>query len=82
MERRRPGQGPPTVASFLPGPSSLIFVVNSNDRDRVEEAKEELIERGQMGDVVVLAFANTHTPSTTTCSGQKFTDVSMHEDLW
>merc|ERR1719352_2052360 len=39
----------------------LIFVVDSNDRDRVEDAKEELakiLDEDEMRDAVVLVFAN------------------------
>merc|ERR1712205_271733 len=39
----------------------LIFVVDSNDRDRIEDAREELakiLEEDEMRDAVVLVFAN------------------------
>ncbi|CAG9319252.1 unnamed protein product [Blepharisma stoltei] len=39
----------------------VIFVVDSNDRDRVEDAREELhrmLNEDQLRDVVVLVFAN------------------------
>lgn len=39
----------------------LIFVVDSNDRDRVEDAREELhrmLNEDQLRDVVLLVFAN------------------------
>ena len=39
----------------------LIFVVDSNDRDRVEDAKDELnkmLAEDEMRDAVVLVFAN------------------------
>merc|ERR1719199_2456852 len=39
----------------------LIFVVDSNDRDRVEDAKEELakiLDEDEMRDAVVFVFAN------------------------
>ena len=35
-----------------------------------------------MQDAVVLAFANTLTPSIATRSGQKLTELRMNEDLW
>merc|ERR1712084_12360 len=43
------------------GAQGLIFVVDSNDRDRVEEAREELtkvLEEDEMRDAVLLVFAN------------------------
>merc|ERR1712232_187147 len=43
------------------GAQGLIFVVDSNDRDRVEEAREELakvLEEEEMRDAVLLIFAN------------------------
>merc|ERR1712072_112933 len=39
----------------------LIFVVDSNDRDRIEDAREELakiLAEDEMRDAVVLVFAN------------------------
>lgn len=39
----------------------LIFVVDSSDRERVDEAKvelEKLLEEDELRDVVVLVFAN------------------------
>merc|ERR1719408_1146101 len=39
----------------------LIFVVDSNDRDRIEDAREELakmLEEDEMRDAAVLVFAN------------------------
>ena len=43
---------------FLTG---LIFVVDSNDRERVQEAKEELarmLNEDELRDAVLLVFAN------------------------
>merc|ERR1711937_501147 len=39
----------------------LIFVIDSNDRDRIEDAREELtriLSEDEMRDVAVLVFAN------------------------
>merc|ERR1712018_446940 len=41
--------------------NGLIFVVDSNDRDRIEDAREELfkmLNEDEMRDVVLLVFAN------------------------
>eukprot|EP00929_Paragymnodinium_shiwhaense_P076544 TRINITY_DN3937_c0_g1_i2.p2 TRINITY_DN3937_c0_g1~~TRINITY_DN3937_c0_g1_i2.p2 ORF type:complete len:186 (-),score=45.44 TRINITY_DN3937_c0_g1_i2:182-739(-) len=43
------------------GSQGLIFVVDSNDRDRVEDAREELnkmLSEDEMRDAVLLVFAN------------------------
>ena len=57
--------------------NSLIFVVDSNDRDRVEDAKKKLNNwvMDEMPDAVVLALANTLTPSIATGLGKILTDV-------
>ena len=42
-------------------PSGLIFVVDSNDRERVNEAREELMRmlaEDELRDAVLLVFAN------------------------
>jgi len=46
---------------YYQGTQGLIFVVDSNDRDRVEDAREELkkmLEEDEMRDAVLLVFAN------------------------
>merc|ERR1712154_171038 len=46
---------------YYQGTNGLIFVLDSNDRDRVEDAKEELtkmLNEDEMRDVAVLVFAN------------------------
>merc|ERR1712064_84386 len=43
------------------GTQGLIFVVDSNDRDRVEDAREELnkmLNEDEMREAVLLVFAN------------------------
>jgi len=43
------------------GVSGLIFVVDSNDRERVQEAKEELnrmLSEDELRDAILLVFAN------------------------
>ncbi|CAJ1452538.1 unnamed protein product [Effrenium voratum] len=45
----------------LPGTNGLIYVVDSNDRDRIEDAREELnkmLNEDEMRDAVLLVFAN------------------------
>lgn len=54
------------LSTFLPlpspcAPSGLIFVVDSNDRERIGEAKEELmrmLSEDELKEAVLLVFAN------------------------
>merc|ERR1712063_158936 len=51
----------PLWRHYYQGTQGLIFVVDSNDRDRVEDAREELdkmINEDEMRDAVLLVFAN------------------------
>jgi ADP-ribosylation factor protein 6 len=44
-----------------PGTQGLIFVIDSNDRDRIDEARTELtriIQDREMKDALLLVFAN------------------------
>lgn len=48
-----------------PTPAGLIFVVDSNDRERVNEAREELMRmlaEDELRDAVLLVFANKQVP--------------------
>ena len=65
--------------------SGLLYVVDSNDRDRVEEAKAELnkmMNEDEMRDAVVLACVNTVKSSTATGMGKKLTVARKKGDLW
>jgi len=51
----------PLWRHYYQGTQGLIFVVDSNDQDRIEEAKEELqkmLSEDEMRDAVLLVFAN------------------------
>merc|ERR1711862_588003 len=51
----------PLWRHYYQGTQGLIFVVDSNDRDRVEDAKEELnkmLNEDEMREAVLLVFAN------------------------
>merc|ERR1712232_78313 len=51
----------PLWRHYYQGTNGLIYVVDSNDRDRVEDAKEELMKmlnEDEMRDAVLLVFAN------------------------
>jgi len=51
----------PLWRHYYQGTNGLIYVVDSNDRDRTEDAREELtkmLNEDEMRDAVVLVFAN------------------------
>lgn len=51
----------PLWRHYYQGTNALIFVVDSNDRERVEESREELqqmLQEDEMRDAVVMVFAN------------------------
>merc|ERR1711877_75099 len=51
----------PLWRHYYQGTNGLIYVVDSNDRDRVEDAREELMKmlnEDEMRDAVLLVFAN------------------------
>merc|ERR1712113_757122 len=51
----------PLWRHYYQGTQGLIFVVDSNDRDRAEDAREELnkmLNEDEMRDAVLLVFAN------------------------
>ena len=74
----------PLWRHFYQGPSGLIHVVTSIDRNKVVDAEEELnkLIQDEMPDAVVFALANTLKPSIASHSSQKLSDVRMNEDLW
>merc|ERR1712153_271273 len=52
---------------YYQGTNALIYVVDSNDRDRTEDAREELmkmLDEDEMRDAVLLVFAK---PTSRTC---------------
>merc|ERR1712031_121974 len=51
----------PLWRHYYQGTQGLIFVVDSNDRDRIEDAKDELnkmLNEDEMRDAILLVFAN------------------------
>lgn len=51
----------PLWRHYYQGTNGLIYVVDSNDRDRIEDAREELtkmLNEDEMRDAVLLVFAN------------------------
>lgn len=81
------GGSPDTEYDLLAG---LIFVVDSNDRERVNEAREELMRmlaEDELRDAVLLVFANkqVHTfspsilPKTGYLSGGEMRLISIYD---
>lgn len=62
----------PLWRHYFTNSDALIFVVDSNDRDRIDEARDELhrvINDEAMEDVAILVFANKQDlPSSLSCS--------------
>merc|ERR1712176_371857 len=51
----------PLYRHYYQGAHALIFVVDSNDRDRIEDAREELtkmMNEDELSEAVLLVFAN------------------------
>merc|ERR1712146_583607 len=51
----------PLWRHYYTGTQGLIFVVDSNDRDRIEDAREELtkmLNEDEMRDAILLVYAN------------------------
>lgn len=49
------------MLTYTAGTQGLIFVIDSNDRDRIDEARTELtriIQDREMKDALLLVFAN------------------------
>ena len=73
----------PVWHHYCQGTNGLIYVVDSNDRNRVEEAKVELNKMNEDCAWRLCSFsANALTPSTATHLGKKLTDVRKNGDLW
>merc|ERR1712012_886281 len=70
------------------GTNGLIYVVDSNDRDRCEDAREELtkmLNEDEMRDVPLLVFANKHDlPSAMTSEevAEKLGLQNLHHRQW
>merc|ERR1712023_521265 len=73
---------------YYEGTQGLIFVVDSNDRDRIEDAREELtkiLSEDEMRDAAVLVFANKQDlPNSMTCAevSEKLGLRSMGQRKW
>lgn len=64
-----------------PNRTGIIFVVDSNDRDRIEDAKNELmrmLHEDELRDAVLLVFANKQDlPGAMTCA-EIIEKLSLH----
>ena len=60
----------PLWRHYYQGTNGLIYVVDSNDRDRIEDAREELtkmLNEDEMRDAVLLVFANKQAGASVLC---------------
>jgi len=60
----------PLWRHYYQGTNGLIYVVDSNDRDRIEDAREELtkmLNEDEMRDAVLLVFANKQAGACLLC---------------
>merc|ERR1712060_934575 len=67
---------------YYQGTNGLIFVLDSNDRDRIEEAREELTKilvEEEMRDVVVLVFANKQDLPNSMTAADITEKLGLHE---
>eukprot|EP00434_Breviolum_minutum_P040671 symbB.v1.2.036151.t1/scaffold5036.1/size31615/3 len=66
----------PLWRHYYQGTNGLIYVVDSNDRDRIEDAREELnkmLNEDEMRDAVLLVFANKQDLTVSILSGPSTT---------
>ena len=64
----------PLWRHYFQNTQGIIFVVDSNDRDRVVEAREELqrmLNEDELRDALLLVFANKQDLPVSTCSCAK-----------
>eukprot|EP01086_Lenisia_limosa_P011391 TRINITY_DN371_c0_g1_i1.p1 TRINITY_DN371_c0_g1~~TRINITY_DN371_c0_g1_i1.p1 ORF type:complete len:188 (+),score=50.14 TRINITY_DN371_c0_g1_i1:23-565(+) len=78
----------PLWRHYFQNTHAVIFVVDSNDRDRLEEAKKELqkmLEEDELTDAVLLVFANKQDlPNSMTAAeiSEKLSLHSMRQRNW
>merc|ERR1712230_320715 len=66
------------------GTNGLIYVVDSNDRDRVEDAREELtkmLNEDEMRDAVLLVFANKQDLPNAMTAAEVTEKLGLYEGL-
>merc|ERR1712032_237231 len=71
----------PLWRHYYQGTNGLIFVVDSNDRDRIEDAKEELnkmLNEDEMRDAVLLVFANKQDLPNAMTAAEVTEKVGLH----
>lgn len=65
----------------FPGASGIIFVVDSNDRDRIDDAKNELLRmlnEDELRDAVILIFANKQDLPNAMSPSEIMEKLSLH----
>lgn len=69
----------PLWRHYFQNTQGIIFVVDSNDRDRVVEAREELqrmLNEDELRDALLLVFANKQDLPVSYCDGYIFAQVT------
>nr|ACU45101.1 ADP ribosylation factor 1 [Pfiesteria piscicida] len=72
----------PLWRHYYQGTNGLIFVVDSNDRHRVDDASEELhkmLSEDEMRDAVVLVFANKQDLPHSMTAGEVAEKMGLHQ---
>merc|ERR1711879_1109133 len=67
---------------YYKGTQGLIFVVDSNDRERIEAARDELatiLHEDEMRDAVVLVFANKQDLPNSMPTSEVTTKLGLHD---
>merc|ERR1712025_1517471 len=67
---------------YYQGTNGLIYVVDSNDRDRIEDAREELAKmliEDEMRDAVLLVFANKQDLPNAMTSAEVSEKIGLHD---
>merc|ERR1711920_263760 len=66
---------------YYQGKNGIIYVVDSNDRDRIEDAREELtkmLNEDEMRDAVLLVFANKQDLPNAMTAGEVTEKIGLH----
>merc|ERR1711879_96621 len=77
-----PAENPQTLEALLSNTNGLIFVVDSTDRDRIEEASEELfnvLEAEELRHAKVLVFANKQDLTNAMTTKELSEKLKLHE---
>merc|ERR1711862_993891 len=66
---------------YYPGTDAIVFVVDSNDRDRIEDAREELckfLSEDDLADASLLVLANKQDLPNAMTAAQVTDELGLH----